>query len=284
MNIIDIFETFPTQESCLAYLERVRWPVKPVCPYCKSDKSSPLPKEHRHHCNTCNTTFSVTVRTIFHHTHMPLQKWFLAVSIILNAKKGVSARQLARHLKVNRNTAWRIAMKVREAMAEREHRELLQGIVEMDETYIGGKPRKTGPKAKSGRPRGRGTKKIPVVGMIERGGNVKAKVASSRKLGIKRLSMLVRENVDIAQSVLVTDEWPGYNGIRRFMPHFRIDHSLAYADGEIHTNSVESFWACSSGASWGSSTRSASTICPSTSMSSAIASTTARTPTRSMTP
>ena len=241
MNIVDIFQKFPDQQASLAYLERVRWPNGPICPYCKSDRSSPLPAQRRHHCNNCNTTYSVTVRTIFHHTHMPLQKWFLAASIILNAKKGVSARQLARHLKVNRNTAWRIAMKIREAMAEREHRELLHRIVEMDETYIGGKPRKSGPKDKTKALPGRGTKKIPIVGMRERGGNVKARVVKDRKLGIKRLFALVREHVDIAESILVTDGWSGYNGIRRFMPHWRIDHGLAYVDGEIHTNSVESF-------------------------------------------
>ncbi len=84
--------------------------------------------------------FSVTVDTIFHHTHLPLQKWFLAISLVLNAKKGISARQLARDLEVNKNTAWYMGMRIRNAMFEQG--ELLQGIVEMDECYIGGKPRK----------------------------------------------------------------------------------------------------------------------------------------------
>ena len=137
MDIIEVFERFSTQKGCLRYLEKVRWQNKPICPYCKSPKQTPLKKEHRYHCNNCNTSFSVTVGTIFHKTHLSIQKWFLAISLILNAKKGISARQLARHLKINRNTAWRISMKIREAMFEPEQRGILQGLVEMDEVYIG---------------------------------------------------------------------------------------------------------------------------------------------------
>ena len=103
-------------------------------------------------------------------TKLDLQKWFLGISLILNAKKGISARQLARDLLVNKNTAWYMAMRIRRAMIE--DRELMSGFVEMDETYIGGKPRKGDEPSK----RGRGTKKTPVVGMVERGGKVYAKV------------------------------------------------------------------------------------------------------------
>jgi transposase-like protein len=142
MNIIKIFEMFPTEANCIAHLESVRWRGKPACPYCKSTNTTAMPKESRHHCNACNTTFSVTVGTIFHQTRLPLQKWFLAVSIVLNAKKGLSARQLARDLEVNKNTGWRMGMQIRKAMSQSQDRELLAGLVEMDETYIGGEPRK----------------------------------------------------------------------------------------------------------------------------------------------
>jgi transposase-like protein len=94
MNIVQVYEKFPTEEDCILHLEEVRWHGKPVCPYCGSNRTTE--NEHRHHCNNCNTSFSVTVNTIFHHTHLPLQKWFLAISLVLNAKKGLSARQLAR--------------------------------------------------------------------------------------------------------------------------------------------------------------------------------------------
>src|SRR5208282_2555444 len=103
MNITRIYQLFPTESDCIRHLEKVRWKGKPVCPYCQSIRTTAAPNEQRHHCNNCNTTFSVTVGTIFHHTHLPLQKWFLAISIILNAKKGIAARQLGRDLEVTKN-------------------------------------------------------------------------------------------------------------------------------------------------------------------------------------
>jgi len=242
MNIIQVYKLFPTQDDCLNHIEKVRWQGKPVCPYCKSTNATPYKSERRYHCNNCNTSYSVTVGTIYHKTHLDIQKWFLAIALILNAKKGISARQLARDLEVNKSTGWRMGMQIRKAMAEGAQRELLQGVVEMDECYIGGKPRKGGggnnpPK------RGRGTKKTPVVGMIERGGNVKAKVVQKNRLKAKSLSALVREHVDVRNAVLITDEYKGYLGIKYFMPHKTINHQLWYVDGDIHTNGIESFWA-----------------------------------------
>ena len=249
MNIIRIYQLFPTEADCVAHLEAVRWKGEPICPYCGALQSTALPKEHRHHCNACKTTFSVTVGTIFHHTHLPLQKWLLAVSLVLNAKKGLSSRQLARDLEVNKNTGWRMGMQIRKAMAEREQRKLLSGVVEMDETYIGGKPRKgnTGSSGQGGgnkSQRGRGTKKTPVVGMIQRGGNVSAHVVKKDRLKAKHLSALVRRHVDIENAVLYTDEYKGYLGIKSFMPHQTVNHQIWYvADDGTNTNSMESFWA-----------------------------------------
>ncbi|MCH7909831.1 MAG: IS1595 family transposase [Candidatus Hydrogenedentes bacterium] len=242
MNIIEVFRRFPTQESCLEYMEQVRWEGEPNCPYCGAVHTTALPKERRHHCNTCNTSFSVTVGTIFHKTRLPLQKWFLAISLVLNAKKGISARQLGRDLEINKDTAWRISMKIREAMKEKGQRELMTGIVEMDEAYVGGKPRRGYPDSPNA-PRGRGTKKIPVVGMIERGGRVKAKVVQKKDLNAKHLSALVRRNVDSSNAVLITDEYGGYVGIKRFMHHEVVNHRIWYVSGFRHTNNIESFWA-----------------------------------------
>ncbi|MDD5087183.1 MAG: IS1595 family transposase [bacterium] len=246
MNIVKIYELFPTEDDCLSHLESVRWNGKPTCPYCKSDKVTPAPKEKRHHCNNCNTSFSVTVGTIFHHTHLPLQKWLLALCLILNAKKGISSRQLSRDLRVHKDTAWRISMKIREAMREPEQRRLLTGVVEVDETYVGGKPRKGGGKNhKTGdhSKAGRGTKKVPVIGLIEREGMVKTKVLKEKCLTKKKLSTLVRRTVNTKETILVTDQWPGYAGIKQFMAHETINHSECYCIGDIHTNNIESFWA-----------------------------------------
>ena len=137
MNIVQVFEQFPTQQDCIGHLEQARWQGHPFCPYCASINTAPC--QHRHRCYDCKTSFSVTVGTIFHKTRLPLQKWFLAITLILNAKKGLSALQLSRDLKVNKNTAWRIAMQIRKAMTQKGQRDLLTGVVEMDETYVGGK-------------------------------------------------------------------------------------------------------------------------------------------------
>lgn len=173
MNIVDIFEKFPTQKDCIKHLESIRWKDGIYCPYCGDTNINSYKNEYRHHCNGCRKSFSVTVNTIVHDTRLPLQKWFLAIALILNAKKGISAKQLQRDLKVTYKTAWSMGHRIRKAMKSNES--LLSGIVEMDETYVGGKPKKSNKRNKDGdenppNKRGRGTKKIPVVGMVEREG------------------------------------------------------------------------------------------------------------------
>lgn len=190
-----------------------------------------MEKELRHHCNTCNTSYSVTVNTIFHKTKADLQKWFLAISLILNAKKGISARQLARDLDVNKNTAWYMAMRIREAMLQ--DRELLNGIVEVDETYVGGKSR---PDSK----RGRGTSKPPVVGLAHRDGRVTA--SKVKRVDAKSLSRTVRENVDVRSATVITDQFKGYVRLKNFVDHKSVNHSANWAVGDIHTNTIEGFW------------------------------------------
>lgn len=246
MNIIQVYQQFPTQDSCLAHLEKVRWEDKPICPYCKSNNSTILPKERRHHCNNCNTSYSVTVGTIFHKTHLDFQKWFLAVSLILNAKKGISARQLSRDLKINKNTAWFMAMRIRRAMSERYQRELLRGIVEMDETYVGGKPRNPNGKIfnkTEHHKRRRGTDKIPVVGMIERGGDVTAGARLDKILKTKTMVALAKSNIDLKKATVITDEYKAYNKLGTMTNHQTVDHRFFYVHGMIHTNTIESFWA-----------------------------------------
>lgn len=136
MDITRVYDNFPTNDNCLDLLEKIRWKGKPTCPYCNSRYSTPYKTNRRHHCNTCNTSYSVTVGTIFHKTKLPLQKWFLAIHLIFNAKESISLRQLSRELSVNKDTAWYMAMRIRKAIVEQ--RELLQIIVEVDKTNNGG--------------------------------------------------------------------------------------------------------------------------------------------------
>ncbi len=248
MNIIELMNKFTTQEDCIAYLEQLRWGNKPICPYCGSDKvcSHQEKTKKRWQCWHCKKSFSVTVGTIFHQTHVPLQKWFLAISLILNAKKGISSCQLARDLHIHQETAWSMGHRIRKAMKQKDG-ELLKGIVEMDETYVGGKPRKQTKKDDGDLPknkRGRRTKKQAVVGMIERKGNVKTHVAKDNDLKFGVLSELVKNNVDTENSALYTDEFKGYNGMHKILEHKTVDHSAGvYSVNGISTNSMESFWA-----------------------------------------
>ncbi len=172
MNIFELNTNLNTHDKAINYLENIRWNNKPTCVYCSSNKVC------RHHtgttkrwqCWSCHKSFSVTVGTIFHHTYIPLHKWFMLIALMLNAKKGLSACQAARDLGMRRPTVWSMMHRTRKAM-NTPQAELLQGIIEMDECYIGGKPRKENKKDdnddKPSNPRGRGTKKTPVGGMVE---------------------------------------------------------------------------------------------------------------------
>jgi transposase-like protein len=119
----------PSEEACLAHLERVRWRGRPACPYCWSFQATPCPTEHRYHCNACHRTFSATVGTLFQHIHLPLQTWFRAIVLVLTAPRRVSARHLAEVLGVHKNTAWRLGRLIRQAMATPSQRPLLRSVV-----------------------------------------------------------------------------------------------------------------------------------------------------------
>ena len=243
MNLVEIFKKFPTQEDCIKHLEKIKWKGEPSCPYCNSKRVTSYKKELRHCCNRCKTSFSVTVNTIFHQTHLPIQKWFLAITLILNAKKGISSRQLARDIEVNKNTAWSMQMRIRSAMIDTPT--LLSGIVEMDETYVGGKPRKRNNNKDDGTPplkRGRGTKKTPVVGMVERGGKVVA--MKQKQLKFKDLKKIAKEVIDFENTILMTDDYKGYIPFKNLLTHKTVNHSQKqYVDGDKHTNTIEGFWA-----------------------------------------
>ena len=142
---------------------------------------------------------------------------------------------------MNKDTAWRIAMKIRQAMSQYQQRELLTGIVEIDEAYIGGKPRKEFKGQQH--PRGMGSPKIPVVGMVERGGKVKARVVKKEDLKCKKLSALVRSCVDIKNCTVMTDEFGGYFYLKDFVDHKIVRKTIWYVNGDIHVNNIESFWA-----------------------------------------
>jgi transposase-like protein len=253
MNLITIFQKFPNQQACIDRLEMVRWPMGVAfCPFCQSERVARKAENERigrWNCHECSNSFNVLSGTIFQGTHIELQKWFLAIALMADAKKSLSSYQLARDLEMNQKTAWRMQQCIRSAMTTDEGK-LLQGIIEMDETYVGGKPRRKN----SNNKRGRGASgKTSVVGVVERGGEVKAKVTGDTKG--RTLLAFIQEKVEVARSALVTDEYSAYRNAGRLMPHVMVDHGRGYVDPldrGIHTNTIEGFWALIKRAWYGS--------------------------------
>ena len=178
-------------------------------------------------------------KTMFHRSHLPLPKWFMAIFLIANAKKSISSRQLSRDIGVTVKTGYRVSVQIRKALLDPDQ-SLLRGIVEMDETYIGGKQRH---KDKNN-PRGRGSDKTPIIGAVERGGDVVACIAKDRKTDKNTLLSFVYNTIDRLKTILVTDEYKGYLGFSRHVAkHETINHSVRYVDkDDTHTNTIEGFW------------------------------------------
>ena len=170
MDLATVFEKFPNQEACIAHLETARWGDTPVCPHCGSENAA-RKKENkrigRWNCHDCKSSFNVLSKTIFQKTKMPLQKWFLAISLILNAKKSLSSHQLARDLSITQPSAWYMKMRIRKAMVDNDI--FLHGIVEADETWVATAGSK---KHDDDDPpiRGRGSKQQKVIGAVARDG------------------------------------------------------------------------------------------------------------------
>lgn len=256
MNLIEVMERFPDQESCIEHLERVRWRSTPCCLLCGSlsvrrKKEDGEGRVGRWNCKDCKASFKVTHGTVFHGTKIKLQKWFLAISLVLNAKKGISSYQLQRDLDLNQKTAWYILVRIRAEMLKKTNALLLQGIIEADETYIGGKPRKENKKEdRVPAKRGRGTDKTAVIGAVERGGKVVAQVAEN--LTGRTILNFIRKVVNIKDSKLMTDEYHAYRQFASVMKHEIINHQEQYADGDKHTNTIEGFWSLLKRAWYGS--------------------------------
>lgn len=246
MKLFDAMQLFSDQESCIEYLEAVRWDGQPECPHCESDHVAPKQvhgKSGRWNCHRCKSSFTVLSGTLFQGTKIPLPKWFMAIFLMGDAKKSISSCQLARHLDLTQPSAWSMMHKIRAEMG-RKGKTLLKGIIEADETYLGGKPRRRKddegnmpPPAK----RGRGTAKTAVIGAIERGGQVIARVATD--LSKKGVLGFIKDVIKPDQSVLMTDEFKAYEGADEIVPHSTVKHGeKEYVKGIAHTNTIEGFW------------------------------------------
>lgn len=264
MTFIELQEKFPTEQSIIAHFRTIRYKNGLICPHCGSTQKVGTRADQPKlcNCNHCHNTFSIFTGTIFEKSSTNLTKWFYAVHLILNAKKGISALQLQREIGTTYKTAWRMLKQIRIAMGNENLTKSFELIVEVDETYVGGKPRKqnnnlqfTTPKTKDTSTTGRGTKKTPLIGVKERGtGRVYARVAlpneEGKKLtGIQLLKVI--STVTKPNTVVMTDDFKGYNIMNHEktnpekFTHISVCHSLGeFSAGKgLHTNGIESFWA-----------------------------------------
>jgi transposase-like protein len=232
-----LIQKFGDDQHCRNYHEARRWPDGVICPKCKGNKISSILKRDQYNCDTesCRYQFSVTAGSIFHDTHLPLTKWFLATYMLCQSRKGMSANQIKRMLGVSYKTAWYLCHRIRAAM-KAVMPEPLDGTVEVDETYVGGKPPR-------GSKRGRGTPKQIVIGIRQRGGELRFFHASDVKSGT--LAKYIKENVSQEVDVVMTDDFSAYpKAIAKagvLGEHKAINHSLGiYSIGDLHTNTVES--------------------------------------------
>ena len=241
MTLVDVINLFDTDEKCREILVRLRWPNGPECPRCKMAVVELETAKQLFYCKGCDYQFTVTAGTIFNDSHLPLQKWFLATLLLCEARKGMSANQLKRTIWGQHNgsykTAWYLCHRIRAAMKEVD-RPMLDGTVEMDETYVGGKQHC-----------GKGwntpdNNKEVVIGLRQRGGDLRFFHASDAKSGT--LAKYIQDSVSADVEVMVTDEMPAYPkamigaGVHG-SKHKTIRHkSKIYVDGDIHTNTVES--------------------------------------------
>jgi transposase-like protein len=239
IDICELVERYPNDQKCRTYLEHLRWREGVICPKCQGTKISSILKRDQYNCDSesCGYQFSVTAGTIFHDTHLPLTKWFLAVYLLCQSRKGMSANQLKRMLRINYRTAWYLCHRIRHAMAEQPPIEKLDGTVEMDETYVGGKKIGWGVNA------GKKAKEI-VIGIRQRGGDLRFFHAEDTKSGT--LAQYIKDHVSSDVDVIVTDEFSSYPwamdraGVPR-SKHKTIEHqNRVYVKGDIYTNTVES--------------------------------------------
>jgi len=242
ISVVELFRMFPDEDACYRWLENSRWGGRPVCPHCGGMDNivrDPRPRHYRH--KDCRKRFTATTGTCMHGTKRPVQDWIYAIYSVLTARKGVSAMQLSKELGVQYRTAWHMLHRIREACGNGDF--TLANVVEVDETYVGGKEGNKHASKKLNAGRG-AVGKTPVAGVRERGGKVKAQPVEGTDAAT--LVPFVEETVE-AGSTVYTDDAAAYGALPTILNqyvHEAVAHGKGeYVRGEAHTNGIESVWA-----------------------------------------
>lgn len=245
-NIKSLFhlqQTFPTEEACMEYLEQIRWNGIVVSPYDEKSKVYKLKHPFKYKCKNTRKIFNVKVGTMYDNTKIPLQKWFMAVWLVTSHKKGIASTQLAKDIDVTQKSAWFMLQRIRACFGIENYNEL-EGVVEADESFYGGKNKNRHADKKVAKSTGRSFKdKVPILGMIQRGGKMTAIVVKNTTRD--ELQPIVKQFVKPG-STFIVDDWSGYNGLNSLYDQRVIkDVSKGYQhdyDPETHTNNIESSW------------------------------------------
>ncbi|OGL35661.1 hypothetical protein A3F38_02455 [Candidatus Saccharibacteria bacterium RIFCSPHIGHO2_12_FULL_48_21] len=238
MNLLEFQRKFSSEEACLEYLEQSRWPKDRYCPHCGSIKTYKFADGKLFKCGDCRKQFTAKVGTIFSDSKIPLYKWFLAIYLATSLKKGISSMQLSRYLGVTQKTAWFMLQRIRFALEKSGNNNLLQDVVEVDETYLGGKGIN---RAKERRSTEQDYNKQVVMGMVQRGG--KAKIKHVKSAGARALLPEIQQNI-APNTQIYSDEYGAYKTLPRLgYPHGTVRHrSNQFRNGDIHTQTIEGIW------------------------------------------
>ena len=238
-SIIELVQTFKDEQTCIEYLEDLRWGGIVVSPF---DETSTVYKckGNKYRCRNTGKYFNVKTNTLFDNTKIPLQKWFIAIWLVTSHKKGISSLQLSRDIDVTQKTAWFMLQRIRKCFGIENDNDL-DNMVEADETYVGGKNKNRHADKKVKKSQGRSVKdKTPILGIVERQGKLNARTVDN--VQAETLTSEIIKNVKETAN-LFTDEWFGYKDISKIYDHSIVKHnSKEYVNGKIYTNTIEGFW------------------------------------------
>lgn len=241
-SVLDLMDMFPDEQSCINFLEQHIWNGSPISPF---DPSSKVWKcsNNRYRCRNTGKYFNIKTNTMFEGTKVPLRKWFIAIWSATTQTKGTSSVQLSKNISVDQKTAWFMMHRIRECFRMEEN-EQMEGIFEGDETFVGGKNKNRHKDKKVPMSTGRAFKdKTPVLGILQRGGNLRCFVIPDTKR--ESIQPIIKRIIK-PWSTFISDEWSAYKGLDAFLDHHVVDHGRKQYvnpdNPEIHTNTIEGFW------------------------------------------